>query len=143
MLGRVVVFGVGGEVGFLFGTYGSSLIPLRMGGCEGGGGLYGTRGLGAEVLNGLGASGARVGALNGPVPGFLVGRWKGERLSETVTDLVDDTVSLRACVGRTVPVCESPGVPKIVREPMIVETNVRGGIVVVSTEVMVSGESRV
>lgn len=37
----------------------------------------------------------------------------------------------------------SPAVPRIVRDPIIVDTKVRGGIVVVNSEVMVNGLSRV
>lgn len=48
------------------------------------------------------------------------------------------------CVGCTASACvASPAVPNIVLDPIIVETKVRGGIVVVSTEVMVRGASLV
>lgn len=110
-----------------------------------------------------------MGALKGPDPGFFVALWNGSLVSVAVTalDAAVGTTNVRTivvvielctkvvvvtvvaifplttCVGTMPSVLLSPEVPKIVREPIIVDTKVRGGIVVVNTEVMVSGESRV
>lgn len=60
-------------------------------------------------------------------------------ISVVVVTVVDpSSVSVGAIV-----LLGSAAVPRIVREPMIVETNVFGGITVVSTDVMVKGLSLV
>lgn len=61
------------------------------------------------------------------------------KISVVVVILVDPSgTSLGACVRLA-----SAAVPRIVREPMIVDTNVLGGITVVRTDVIVSGLSLV
>jgi hypothetical protein len=66
-----------------------------------------------------------------------------ELKTKVVVVTVVERSPFSTCVGCTASVWESPAVPNIVLDPIIVDTKVRGGIVVVRTDVIVRGESRV
>lgn len=65
------------------------------------------------------------------------------KISVVVVTVVDPSPSSLGAANPVIVLVGSVAVPRIVLDPMMVDTNVLGGITVVNTEVIVKGESLV